>query len=69
MKTMKSAAAYPVADAPDMAPSPGAMAWYVYLIECQDGSIYTGISNDVAARFAAHQRGKGARYTRSHPPK
>lgn len=44
------------------------MAWYVYLIECRDGSIYTGIAVDVAARYAAHAGGKGARYTRSHPP-
>ena len=43
--------------------------WYLYLIECEDGSIYTGITVDVAARYKAHQRGKGARYTRSHPPK
>lgn len=42
--------------------------WFLYLIECTDGSIYTGITTDVAARFAAHQSGKGARYTRSHPP-
>ena len=40
----------------------------VYLIECQDGSIYTGIAVDVAARYAQHCSGKGARYTRSHPP-
>jgi len=45
------------------------MAWFVYLIECQDGSIYTGIAVDVGARYAAHACGKGARYTRSHPPK
>jgi len=45
------------------------MAWYVYLIECADGSIYTGIAVDVDARYAAHKSGKGARYTRSHPPK
>jgi putative endonuclease len=45
------------------------MAWYLYLIECKDGSIYTGISVDVAARYAAHVSGKGARYTRSHPPR
>ena len=42
--------------------------WTLYLIECQDGSIYTGIAIDVAARYAAHLSGKGARYTRSHPP-
>jgi len=45
------------------------MAWFVYLIECKDGSIYTGIAVDVAARYAAHLNGKGARYTRSHPPR
>ena len=44
-------------------------AWYLYLIECRDGSIYTGITVDVAARYAAHDAGRGARYTRSHPPK
>lgn len=43
--------------------------WYLYLIECADGSIYTGITTDVALRYAAHARGLGARYTRSHPPK
>ena len=44
------------------------MRWFVYLLECADGSIYTGIARDVAARFAVHASGKGARYTRSHPP-
>lgn len=43
--------------------------WYVYLLECQDGSLYTGIALDVEQRFAAHLAGKGARYTRSHPPR
>lgn len=43
-------------------------AWFLYLIECRDGSIYTGITVDVAARYAAHCAGRGARYTRSHPP-
>ncbi len=43
-------------------------AWTLYLIECLDGSIYTGIAVDVAARYAAHAAGKGARYTRMHPP-
>ena len=42
--------------------------WFVYLIECRGGSIYTGIAIDVAARYAAHCNGKGARYTRAHPP-
>lgn len=42
--------------------------WYVYLIECRDGSLYTGISTDVERRYAQHAAGKGARYTRSRPP-
>ena len=43
--------------------------WYVYLIECEDGSLYTGVAVDVERRYAQHQSGKGARYTRSHPPR
>jgi len=43
--------------------------WFLYMIECQDGSIYTGIAVNVAARYASHENGSGARYTRSHPPK
>ncbi|MEI2454300.1 GIY-YIG nuclease family protein [Lysobacter firmicutimachus] len=43
-------------------------AWYVYVIECRDGSLYTGIAVDVERRYAEHAAGKGARYTRSHPP-
>lgn len=42
--------------------------WFLYLLECQDGSIYTGITVDITARYAAHANGTGARYTRSHPP-
>ena len=45
------------------------MGWYVYILECIDGSLYTGIAIDVAARFAQHESGKGARYTRAHPPR
>ncbi len=40
----------------------------MYLIECRDGSLYTGIAIDVARRYAMHVAGTGARYTRSHPP-
>ena len=43
-------------------------AWYVYLLECRDGSIYTGIATDVERRYAEHAAGKGARYNRSRPP-
>lgn len=42
--------------------------WFVYLIECADGSLYTGVAVDVEKRYAEHATGKGARYTRSHPP-
>jgi putative endonuclease len=42
--------------------------WFVYLIECRNGCIYTGISNDVERRYAAHVAGRGARYTRANPP-
>ena len=45
-----------------------AKPWFLYLIECRNGSIYTGVTVNVAARYAAHAGGKGARYTRSHPP-
>lgn len=43
--------------------------WYVYLIECRNGSIYTGIATDVARRYAEHVAGTGARYTRAWPPR
>ena len=42
--------------------------WYVYLLECRGGSIYTGIATDVDRRYAEHVAGTGARYTRSWPP-
>lgn len=45
------------------------MSWFLYVLECQDGSLYTGITVDVEKRFAAHVAGKGAKYTRSHPPR
>jgi putative endonuclease len=42
--------------------------WFLYLIECDDGSVYTGIATDVTARFDKHVNGTGARYTRSRKP-
>jgi putative endonuclease len=42
--------------------------WWLYLLLCRDGRTYTGIATDVAARFAAHSSGKGAKFTRSNPP-
>ena len=44
------------------------MAWFLYLLECSDGSVYTGIAVDVQARFDKHVSGEGARYTRSRKP-
>jgi putative endonuclease len=44
------------------------MAWFLYLLECSDGSVYTGIATDVQARFDKHMSGEGARYTRSRKP-
>jgi putative endonuclease len=44
------------------------MPWFLYLIECADGSLYTGIATDVEARFAKHVSGEGAKYTRSRKP-
>ncbi len=42
--------------------------WHLYLARCADGSLYCGIARDVAARIAAHDAGKGARYTRGRGP-
>lgn len=42
--------------------------WYVYVLACGDGSLYTGMTNDVRRRYAEHQAGRGARYTRAHLP-
>ncbi|HEY4059236.1 MAG TPA: GIY-YIG nuclease family protein [Kofleriaceae bacterium] len=44
------------------------MHWYVYVARCADGSLYCGIARDVASRIAAHDAGKGARYTRGRGP-
>ena len=42
--------------------------WHLYLLRCRDGSLYAGIATDVERRFRQHAAGKGAKYTRSHPP-
>jgi putative endonuclease len=42
--------------------------WQVYVVECADGSLYTGIARDVTARVEQHNQGVGARYTRSRLP-
>ncbi len=42
--------------------------WFVYIVECADGSFYTGITNDLDRRVDEHNAGKGARYTRGRGP-
>lgn len=44
-------------------------SWWLYLLECRGGRLYTGIAKDVEARFARHVAGKGAKYTRANPPR
>ncbi|WKZ25455.1 MAG: GIY-YIG nuclease family protein [bacterium] len=42
--------------------------WFVYILLCEDNSLYTGYSNNPQKRFLDHKRGKGGHYTRSHKP-
>ena len=42
--------------------------WYVYILRCGDGTLYTGITDDVSRRLAAHRSGRGAKYTRGRGP-
>jgi predicted GIY-YIG superfamily endonuclease len=44
------------------------MTWIVYIVECSDGSLYTGITNDLARRVEEHGTGKGAKYTKHRGP-
>jgi putative endonuclease len=46
----------------------GAGRWWLYVLECRGGVLYTGIARDVEARFAAHLKGGGAKFTRMHRP-
>jgi len=42
--------------------------WYLYILRCKDGSLYTGITTDVSRRLEEHSSGKGAKYTRGRGP-
>lgn len=42
--------------------------WYLYILECGDGTLYTGITDDVQRRLEQHRSGKGAKYTRGRGP-
>ena len=44
------------------------MNWMVYMLECADKSLYTGITNDLVRRMAEHEAGKGAKYTKGRGP-
>ncbi|SET70273.1 putative endonuclease [Nitrosomonas marina] len=44
------------------------MIWTVYILECADGSLYTGITKDLTRRITEHEIGKGARYTAGRGP-
>ena len=52
---------------PDAAPQERP-AFYVYVLACADGTLYTGYTNDVEQRARTHNAGKGAKYTRSRTP-
>ena len=41
---------------------------YTYIVQCSDGTYYTGWTNDLEKRLAAHQAGRGGKYTRAHRP-
>ena len=43
--------------------------YFIYIIECEDGSLYTGITTDVERRFLEHRKGIGGGYTAAHKPK
>ena len=42
--------------------------WYLYILRCGDGTLYTGITTDVSRRLEAHRQGVGAKYTRGRGP-
>ncbi len=44
------------------------MSYFIYILQCTDGSHYTGSTNNVEKRFQDHLAGRGARYTKSHKP-
>lgn len=48
--------------------APAEQPYWVYILRCRDGTLYTGMAKDVARRLDAHNRGKGAKYTRGRGP-
>ena len=46
----------------------GALDWIVYMLKCADGTLYTGITNDLGRRMSEHETGQGAKYTKGRGP-
>jgi len=44
------------------------LAWFVYILRCDDNTLYTGITNDLDKRHSQHESGNGAKYTRGRGP-
>jgi len=42
--------------------------WYVYILKCNDGTLYTGITNNLDKRVSSHNKGTGAKYTKTRTP-
>lgn len=52
----------------DSAAAPAEQPWFVYILECSDGSFYTGVTNNIERRQQQHNEGTASRYTRSRRP-
>jgi putative endonuclease len=52
----------------ETAPYASADSWFLYILRCGDGSLYTGVTTDIDRRLKLHQEGKASRYTRTHQP-
>ena len=53
---------------PNDLPAPRPGKWFVYVLECADGSYYKGFTRDILERWKQHARGQGAEWTAKHPP-
>lgn len=62
LRTMKAKEKLPARNAA------GGAVWSLYVLECCDGSFYTGVTNDIDRRLLAHQKGAASRYTRTRRP-
>ncbi len=64
LKKMKAKEGEP---SPEAAAAPAAV-WFLYILECRDGSFYTGVTTDIDRRLRKHQEGTASRYTRTRRP-